>query len=178
MAGWIAGAVVVGSLIAADSASSAADTQAGAAREAGVTSLEGLRLQLASDKDTLDKQLAAQKSALDQTLAAQKLAADTGNTVAKEMLTQQLGAQQSALDQTLGLQREMFNKQIENLRSYKEAGEAGQTRLLELLGLGGDKKAPDFGSATTAFKVEGFDPNTLLQQFNNGKRSRLRVSFG
>jgi hypothetical protein len=166
MSGWVAGAVVVGSLISSDAASSAADTQAAAADRAGTTSLEGLQLQLAADKEALDKQLAAQKEALAQTLAAQKLAADTGNTVAQNMLNSQLGAQQRALDQTLGLQREMFNKQIENLRSFKEAGEAGQNRLLDLLGLSGNTAAKGYGSATTAFKVEGFDPNTLFKEFN------------
>jgi hypothetical protein len=35
-----------------------------------------------------------------------------------------------------------------------------------LLGLSGNKQAPGYGSAATAFKVEGFDPNTLFQQFN------------
>jgi hypothetical protein len=162
----IAGATLVGGAIASSGAQSAAETQANAAAQAGTTSLEGLQLQLAADKENVDKQLAAQKAALDQTLAAQKTAADTGNTVAQNMLTQQLTAQQSALDQTLGLQRELYNKQVENLSSFKEAGEAGQARLMDLLGLSGNKDAPGYGSATTTFKVEGFDPNTLLQSFN------------
>lgn len=173
----IAGATVVGGVLTSNAARDAANTQANASVEAGNTSLaiaekqiiaqkDTLAAQLAAEKDALDKQLAAQQTTLNQTLAAQKLAADTGNTVAKDMLNQQLAAQQRALDQTLGLQREMFNKQIENLSSYKEAGEVGQTRLLELLGLGGDAKAPGFGSATTAFKVPGFDPKTLFQEFN------------
>jgi hypothetical protein len=167
MSAWIAGTAIVGSaIISSNAATSAANTQANAAAAAGTASLEGLQLQLAADKESLDKQLAAQKEALAQTLAAQKTAADTGNTVAQNMLTQQLGAQQSALSQTLGLQREMFNKQVENLRSFKEAGEKGQSRLMDLLGLSGNKDAPGYGSATTAFKVEGFDPNSLFQDFN------------
>ena len=166
MSGWVAGAVVVGSLISSNAASSAADTQAAAAAAAGTTSLEGLQLQLAADKVTLDKQLAAQKEALTQTLAAQKAASDSGNAAAQNMLTQQLNAQQSALSQTLALQREMYNKQVENLSSFKDAGEKGQARLMDLLGLSKNKDAPGFGSATTAFKVEGFDPDTLFDEFN------------
>lgn len=167
MGGFIVGAAIVGSaIISSNAASDAADTQANAAREAGTASLEGLQLQIAADKETVDKQLAAQKTALDQTLAAQKLAADTGNTVAQNMLTQQLAAQQSALDQTLGLQRELFNKQVENLSSFKDAGEKGQARLMDLLGLSGNKDAPGYGSAASTFKVEGFDPNTLFESFN------------
>jgi len=162
----IAGATLVGGAIASSGAQSAAETQANAAAQAGTTSLEGLQLQLAADKENVDKQMAAQKAALDQTLAAQKTAADTGNAVAQNMLTQQLAAQQSALDQTLGLQRELYQKQVENLSSFKDAGEAGQARLMDLLGLSGNKDAPGYGSATTTFKVEGFDPNTLLDSFN------------
>ena len=37
---------------------------------------------------------------------------------------------------------------------------------MDLLGLSGNTAAPGYGSAATAFKVEGFDPNTLFQQFN------------
>jgi hypothetical protein len=162
----IAGATLVGASMSSSAAQSAANTQADAAAKAGTTSLEGLQLQLAADKENVDKQMAAQKAALDQTLAAQKTAADTGNKVAQDMLTQQLGAQQSALDQTIALQRELYQKQVENLSSFKAAGEAGQTRLMDLLGLSGNKDAPGYGSATSTFKVEGFDPNTLLQSFN------------
>jgi hypothetical protein len=162
----IAGGLLGGALLSSNAATSAADTQAAAAEKAGTTSLEGLQLQLAADKENVDKQLAAQKSSLDQTLAAQKAAADAGNAASANALTQQLAAQQSALDQTLALQRELYQKQVENLSSFKSAGEAGQTRLLDLLGLSGNKDAPGYGSATTTFKVEGFDPNTLLQSFN------------
>jgi hypothetical protein len=131
-----------------------------------LASKESLALQLAADKEALDRQLAAQQSTLDQTLAAQKAAADTGNKVAQDMLNQQLAAQQAALNQTLGLQREMYNTQVQNLRSFKEAGEAGQSRMMDLLGLSGRTDAPGFGSAATTFKVEGFDPNTLFEEFS------------
>lgn len=166
MAGFIAGAIVVGGYMASEASKDAASTQAAAAKEAGTASLEGLQLQITADKENVDKQIAAQKDALAQTLAAQKTAADAGNAAAATALDKQLGAQKAALDQTLSLQRELFNKQVQNLSSFKEAGEKGQARLMDLLGLSGNKEAPGYGSATTAFNVEGFDPNTLFQQFN------------
>jgi hypothetical protein len=162
----VGGAILGSAVLSSNAASNAADIQAGAAKEAGTTSLEGLQLQIAADKENVDKQIATQKDALAQTLAAQKTAADAGNAAAAAALDKQLGAQKAALDQTLALQRELFNKQVENLRSFKEAGEKGQARLMDLLGLSGNKDAPGYGSATTAFKVEGFDPNTLFQEFN------------
>jgi hypothetical protein len=173
LGGAIAGSAVIGS----KAAKSAAATQATAAEAAGNVSMEvadkqilankeTLAAQLAADKEALDKQLEAQQNTLTQTLAAQERAAAAGNAAAADALNKQLAAQQSALDQTLGLQREMYNTQVQNLRSFKEAGEAGQARMMDLLGLSGNTSAPGYGSAATTFKVEGFDPNTLFEEFN------------
>jgi hypothetical protein len=173
----VAGAITVGAVTSSKAAKSAADTQVAGAEKAGDVSLtiaekqiaaqkDALALQLAADKDSVDKQIAAQQNTLTQTLAAQKTAADAGNAAAAAALDKQLAAQKAALDQTLGLQRELFNKQVENLSSFKEAGETGQARMMDLLGLSGNTKAPGYGSAAAAFKVEGFDPNTLFEQFN------------
>ena len=158
--------MIGGAIISSDAAESAAGTQAAAAREAGTTSLEGLQLQLAADKENVDKQIAAQKEALTRTLASQESAAAAGNAAAAAALDKQLASQKAALDAQLNLQRELYQKQVENLSSFKQAGEAGQTRLMDLLGLSGNTTAPGYGSATSAFKVEGFDPNSLLQSFN------------
>ena len=166
--GFVAvGTALVGSaIISSNAAESAATTQANAAAAAGTTSLEGLQLQIAADRENVNLQIAAQKDALTQTLAAQKTATDAGNAAAAAALNSQLAAQKEALDKTLALQRELFNKQVENLSSFKNAGEKGQARLMDLLGLSGNKDAPGYGSATEAFKVEGFDPKTLFENFN------------
>ena len=162
----IGGAILGSAMLSSNAAENAAETQAAAAKEAGTTSLEGLQLQLAADKENVDKQIAAQKDALSQTLASQEAAAAAGNAAAAAALDKQLASQKAALDAQLNLQRELYQKQVENLSSFKQAGEAGQNRLMDLLGLSGNTTAPGYGSATTAFKVEGFDPNSLLQSFN------------
>ena len=162
----IGGATVYGANRASSASKSAAATQAAAALQAGETSLEGLALQIAADKESVDKQIAAQKEALAQTIAAQNIANMAGERANTGALDKQLAAQQAALDQTLGLQREIYNKQVENLSSFTEAGEAGQSRLMDLLGLSENTGAPGFGSAATAFNVEGFDPGTLFENFN------------
>jgi len=162
----VGGAIVTGAVISSNAAENAATTQANAAAAAGTTSLEGLQLQIAADKENVNLQIAAQKDALAQTLAAQARASNIGNFAAEQALNKQLAAQREALDKSLELQRELFNKQVENLKSFKEAGEKGQGRLMDLLGLSGNTTAPGYGSATEAFKVEGFDPNTLFEQFN------------
>ena len=173
----IAGATVVGASIASNAAEGAAATQVAGAEKSGDVALtiaekqiaaqkEALTLQLAADATNVEKQITLQKDTLTQTLAAQADAAAAGNAAAAAALDKQLAAQKEALDKTLALQRELFNKQVENLSSFKEAGETGQARMMDLLGLSGNTKAPGYGSAVASFKVEGFDPNTLFEQFN------------
>jgi hypothetical protein len=51
----------------------------------------------------------------------------------------------------------MFERQVELQEPFREAGMAGQNRLLELLGLGKDKKAKDFGKyASAEFGMDKF----------------------
>lgn len=177
MSAWVAGAVVVGSVISSKAAGDAADVQAGAATASGevseriadkqiIAAKETLAEQIAADKEIVDRQIEAATVNLDKIIDAQDRAAEKGETAAAAALDKQIAAAKETLDAQLGLQRELFNRQVENLRSFKEAGEAGQSRMMDLLGLSGNKDAPGYGSAATTFKVEGFDPNTLFQEFS------------
>ena len=70
-------------------------------------------------------------------------------------------AGQTAADQ-VALQREIFEKQTELQAPFREAGLAGQNRLLELLGIGGTAGAPGYGKyATAEFGADKFkaDPS-------------------
>jgi hypothetical protein len=58
-------------------------------------------------------------------------------------------AAQTAADQ-VALQREIFEKQTELQKPFREAGLAGQNRLMELLGIGGTAGAPGYGKYATA----------------------------
>jgi hypothetical protein len=58
-------------------------------------------------------------------------------------------AAQTAADQ-VALQREIFQKQTELQAPFREAGLAGQNRLMELLGIGGKKGTPSYGKYATA----------------------------
>jgi hypothetical protein len=70
--------------------------------------------------------------------------------------SQQAAAQQASdvaaqtADQQVALQREIFEKQTELQKPFREAGLAGQNRLLELLGIGGAAGAPGYGRYATA----------------------------
>jgi hypothetical protein len=74
----------------------------------------------------------------------------------KASSAQQSAAQQASevaaqtADQQVALQREIFEKQTELQKPFREAGLAGQNRLLELLGIGGTAGAPGYGKYATA----------------------------
>ena len=69
-----------------------------------------------------------------------------GSKASKSAAQTQAGA---ASDATAAQER-MFERQVELQEPFRKAGMAGQNRLLELLGLGEDKKAKDFGRYASA----------------------------
>jgi hypothetical protein len=71
--------------------------------------------------------------------SAQQSAANRATDVAAE-----------TADQQVALQREIFEKQTELQKPFREAGLAGQNRLMELLGIGGKAGAPGYGRYATA----------------------------
>lgn len=72
-------------------------------------------------------------------------------------------AQEDAADQAAQLQREQFNKTVELNEPFRQAGLAGQNRLLELLGIGGNKDAADYGSAMRDFGTADFQADPGYQ---------------
>jgi hypothetical protein len=61
------------------------------------------------------------------------------------------------------LQKEMFDKQIELNAPFRDAGLTGQNRLMEMLGLGGDKTAQGYGSASKNFSMSDFQEDPGYQ---------------
>jgi len=67
------------------------------------------------------------------------------------------GTQAGAADRATDAQERMFERQVELQEPFREAGMAGQNRLLSLLGLGKDQSAADFGKyASAEFTPEQF----------------------
>jgi hypothetical protein len=76
-----------------------------------------------------------------------------GSNAAKSAASTQAGA---AADATAAQER-MFERQVELQEPFREAGMAGQNRLLQLLGLGEDKTAADYGKyASAEFGMDKF----------------------
>lgn len=66
-------------------------------------------------------------------------------------------SQQQAASQASDVQRQIFERQVELQAPFREAGLAGQNRLLELLGIGGTAGAPGYGKyATAEFGMDKF----------------------
>lgn len=69
-----------------------------------------------------------------------------GSSASKSAAKTQAGASADAT----AAQERMFERQVELQEPFREAGMAGQNRLLQLLGLGEDKTAADFGKYASA----------------------------
>jgi hypothetical protein len=76
-----------------------------------------------------------------------------GSNAAKSAAATQAAAARRATD----AQERMFERQVELQEPFREAGLSGQNRLLELLGIGGDTAAGDYGRyASAEFTPEQF----------------------
>lgn len=81
-------------------------------------------------------------------------------------------SQERAAAQASDAQRAMFERQVELQEPFRQAGLAGQNRLLQLLGLGEDKTAPGFGKyATAEFGMDKFtaDPGYAFRMSESMK---------
>jgi len=67
------------------------------------------------------------------------------------------GTQAAASRDATAAQERMFERQVELQEPFREAGIAGQNRLMDLLGLGKDKNAADYGKyASAEFGMDKF----------------------
>jgi hypothetical protein len=55
------------------------------------------------------------------------------------------------------LQREMFDRQVELQEPFRQGGLAGQNRLMELLGIGGNAGVADYGRDARDFSMNDFE---------------------
>jgi hypothetical protein len=76
---------------------------------------------------------------------AQRDAAERSAAVQKEMA-----------DKSIAAQREMFDIGRTDLQPYRESGVTAQNQLFQLLGLGGDTTAPEYGKYTKDFGMSDF----------------------
>jgi len=72
-------------------------------------------------------------------------------------------AQSDAAQKALDLQERMFNKQNELQEPFRQAGIAGQNRLMEFMGLGGDKASAGYGKYTKDFGTSDFQQDPGYQ---------------
>jgi hypothetical protein len=78
-------------------------------------------------------------------------------------------AQIQAANAQAAAQQAMFERQIELQEPFRQAGITSQNRLMQLLGLGGDTTAADYGMAARPFGME---------QFQNDPGYAFRMSEG
>ena len=103
-------------------------------------------------------------SGIDQSRAAGEAA-----SAQQQAASQATAAQQQIANQQVALQREIFNRQVALQEPFRQAGLAGQNRLLEYLGLGGARTAPGYGRYATA----EFTPAQFLANQDPGYAFRM-----
>ncbi len=66
-------------------------------------------------------------------------------------------AQVRSAEEASRLQREMFDRQVQLQEPFRQGGLAGQNRLMELLGIGGNAQASDYGRDARDFGMGDFE---------------------
>jgi hypothetical protein len=66
-------------------------------------------------------------------------------------------AQVRATEEASRIQREMFDRQVQLQEPFRQGGLAGQNRLLELLGIGGNASVGDYGRDARDFSMNDFE---------------------
>jgi hypothetical protein len=61
---------------------------------------------------------------------------------------------------------QMYKEQQGLQEPFRQAGLTAQNKLMDVLGLSKNTTAPGYGSATGTFKMEGFDPASLMKDFS------------
>jgi len=78
------------------------------------------------------------------------------NQANRQAADQASRATQDANAQAMAMQRQMFERQNQLNEPYNAAGLAGQNRLMELMGLGGNKGAAGYGQYAKDFSMDDF----------------------
>ena len=166
VAGAIIGGVasIAGGAIASSGASKAANTQAQAARDAAAAQERAAALALEAQKTGNAEAIAAAQEAAVKAQAAQEKAAAAAQEAYQQSYQDVGGALQQSYQEQLGYQR-----------PYQQAGLTAQQQMMQLLGIGGDQTAADYGAAAKPFGMDQFqqDPGYAFRQ-SEGMRALER----
>jgi len=74
----------------------------------------------------------------------------------RDAAAQSAAAQREMTDKSIAAQREMFDIGRTDLAPYREGGVTAQNQLMQLLGIGGDQNAPEYGRYAKDFGAADF----------------------
>jgi len=89
-----------------------------------------------------------------------------GGLIAKSSAKKAAKVQDEAARRSEALQREMFERQVGLQEPFRQAGLTAQQQIMQLLGIGGDQNAADYGSMAKPFGADQFqqDPGYAFRQ--------------
>ena len=169
----IAGASVVGSVIGAKSAGSAANKQIKASEQAAAQQYEAAQASIRAQQQVLDAQLRNASNVQAAQIQQQKDVLDQQLRVAAETRDAQLAVAAQTRDAQLGVSKEVLGKQEGAYNPYQEAGLAGQNKLLNYLGIGPISNAgtdPNYGKFSSA----EFTPEMFASGVDPGYAFRMK----
>ena len=165
-----AGANLLGSVNSANASKSAAKTQANASREAADQQYRVALQAIKTQQGVLESQLTSATGVRREQIQAQYEALNNQLRTAAETRDAQLGVATQVRGEQLALSKNVLDKQEGVYTPYQEAGLAGQNRLREYLGIGGDTAAPNYGR----FKTADFTPTDFAASIDPGYGFRMK----
>ena len=89
-----------------------------------------------------------------------------GGVIASSGAKKAANAQAQAAQDAQAAQERMFQRQVELQEPFRQAGLTAQQQIMQLLGIGGDANAADYGSAAKPFGMDQFeaDPGYAFRQ--------------
>lgn len=176
MAGWVAGAIAVtglaSSAIGASAAKSAANKQSESADAALAQQGAGAIASIENQRQVLADQLRVADETTKPQIQAQLDSLNNQLRVAQETRDAQLGVSKEVRDAQLATYGQVWDAQKGYYTPYQEAGLAGQSRLLNYLGIGPISNAgtdPNYGKFATA----EFTPEMFAKGIDPGYAFRL-----
>jgi hypothetical protein len=160
------GAALAGGVIASKASKKAADTQAKAAADATAAQERAAALALEAQKTGNAEAVAAAREAAAAAQTAQDAATKAAQDFSRAQYEETKGEFGQGFDTAQGAYDQAYQRQAGFQRPYIQSGLTAQNQIMQLMGLGGDTTAADYGQYAKQFGTEQFeqDPGYAFRQ--------------
>ena len=160
------GAALAGGVIASKASSKAAKAQENAANTAAAAQERAAALALEAQKTGNAEAVAAAREAAAAAQTAQDAATKAAQDFSRAQYDETKGLYGQGFDSAQGSFDQSYERQAGFQRPYIQSGLTAQNQIMQLMGLGGDKNAADYGQYAKSFGTDQFeqDPGYAFRQ--------------